>query len=168
MKRKTAVMLSAAVIFTVIMTAMSIGQAEVNVSIGINVPPRVYISSPPPLYVIPGTYAYFVPEVDVDILFYQDYWYRPHQGNWFRARSYNGPWAHIVPARVPGVLMKLPHDFRRVPPGHQRIPYGHFKKNWRTWEREKHWERRQWRHEERERHREDRRERREDRGRGRH
>jgi hypothetical protein len=28
-----------------------------------------------------------------------------------------------------------------VRPGYERIPYGQFNKNWRKWEREKHWDR---------------------------
>jgi hypothetical protein len=46
--------------------------AGVNINIGINVPP------PPPMFVIPRTYVYFPPNVDVDIFFYHGYWYRPY------------------------------------------------------------------------------------------
>jgi hypothetical protein len=60
-------------------------------------------------------------------LFYHDYWYRPYEGHWYRAKSYNGPWVYVVPARVPHVLLHLHPDFRRIPSGHERIPYGHLK-----------------------------------------
>jgi len=43
---------------------------------------------------------------------------------------------------VPRVLIDLPPGFRNIPPGHQRIPHGQLQSNWRTWEREKHWDRR--------------------------
>jgi hypothetical protein len=92
------------------------------------------------MFVIPGTYVYFAPEVDVDVLFYHGYWYRPYQGHWYRSGSYNGKWVYITPERVPRVLINLPPDYRRVPPGLQRIPHGQFKKNWKTWERDKYWE----------------------------
>ena len=115
--------------------------AGVNVNIGINVPlPTVVIPAPPAVIVIAGTYIYFVPDVQADILFYRGYWYRPHQGHWYQSTSYNGPWGYIERRRVPGVLLHLPPDFRHVPPGHERIPYGQFKKNWTTWEKEKHWD----------------------------
>jgi len=58
----------------------------------------------------------------------------------------------IVPERVPAVLLRLPPDYRHVPPGHQRIAHGQLKKNWRTWEKEKHWDKYESRHEGKERH----------------
>jgi hypothetical protein len=116
--------------------------AEVNINVGINVPPPppLVIHAPPPVFVIPGTYVYFAPEVDVDIFFYHGYWYRPYRGYWYRSGSYNGKWVYIAPKKVPPPLLNLPPDFRHVPPGHQHIPYGQLKKNWRTWEKEKYWE----------------------------
>ena len=117
--------------------------AELNINVGINVPPppHLVIPAPPPMFVIPGTYVYFAPEVDVDIFFYHGYWYRPYRGHWYRSRSYNGKWAYISPKNVPSGLLRLPPDFRHVPPGHRHVPHGELKKNWRTWEREKYWER---------------------------
>ncbi len=127
-------------------------RAEVQLNIGINAgPPPVVVPAPPPAYVvpapppviaIPGTYVYYAPGLSVDILFYQGHWYRPHGGYWYTARSYNGPWVHVAPARVPHALVALPHDYRSVPPGHQRIPYGQLKKNWAKWERDRHWDHR--------------------------
>ncbi|MGC1455777.1 MAG: hypothetical protein WA946_11385, partial [Nitrospirota bacterium] len=38
------------------------------------------------------------------------------------------------------VLINLPPGYRNVPPGHERIPYGQLRKNWKTWERDKHWD----------------------------
>jgi len=115
--------------------------AEVNINVGINVPPPpLVIPAPPPVFVIPRTYVYFAPQVEVDIFFYQGYWYRPYRGHWYRSAIYNGKWVYIVPERVPRVLINLPPDFRRVPPGHRHIPYGNVKKNWKTWEKDKYWE----------------------------
>ncbi|MBI5056404.1 MAG: hypothetical protein HZB61_07305 [Nitrospirae bacterium] len=114
--------------------------AEVNVNINIGPPPVFEIPAPPEVLVIPGTYAYFVPDIDVDIIFYHGYWYRPHRDHWYRASSYNGPWGYIVRERVPVVILNLPPDYRHIPPRHSRIPYGHLKENWRGWEKEKHWD----------------------------
>ena len=121
----------------------SSGIAEVNVNIGVNFgpPPPVVIHEPPVVVVVPGTYVYFAPDVQVDILFFHGYWYRPHEGRWYRATGYNGPWVYLEPAHVPGVIVHLPPNYHHVPPGHQRIPYGQLKKNWSTWEKEKHWDR---------------------------
>lgn len=114
--------------------------ARVDVSIGINIPAYTF-AAPPPLVVYPGTYAYYVPDIDIDVLFYHGYWYRPYEGRWFRARYYNGPWVYIVPARVPRILFDLPPDFRSAYPYERAIPYGEFNRNWRRWERNRYWDR---------------------------
>ena len=118
------------------------GIAGVNVNIGVNIgpPPPVVIPAPPPVVVIPGSYVYFAPDVRVDILFYHGYWYRPYESRWYRGTDYNGPWVYVEPPMVPVVLLHLPPDYRHVPPGHGHIPYGQLKKNWRTWENEKYWD----------------------------
>lgn len=153
-------------IFVGMMVLMSMGYsntalAEVKVNVGIKVPPPppFMIPAPPPVVVIPKTYVYAVPDIEVDILFYHGYWYRPHQGHWYRARSYNGPWVYLTPRSVPRPLIELPPDYHRVPHGYRRIPHGELKKNWSGWEHQRHWDRdREWRegwregHEERERH----------------
>ena len=114
---------------------------DVDVQIGINVPlPPLILPAPPVVVLIPGTYAYVAPDVDVDLVFFHGYWYRPYGRAWYRAGDFNGPWVNIEIDMVPGVLLKLPSDFKRVPPGHQRIPYGQLKNNWKTWESEKHWD----------------------------
>ncbi len=116
---------------------INIGTPNLNINIG--TPPPVVVPSPPPMAVIPGTYVYIAPNVGVDILFYHGSWYRPHGGHWFSAPSYNGPWVHVAPARVPRAILELPPNYRRLPPGYQRIPYEHVNGNWERWEREKHW-----------------------------
>jgi hypothetical protein len=139
MKTKRIGFLVAAALFLVLTGFSSQGDAGVRVGIGINIP--VYsFAAPPPLVVIPGTYAYFAPEADVDIVFYQGFWYRPYEGRWFRARGYNGPWATIAPARVPRVLIELPSDYRHTYREHPRIAYRDFNKNWRGWEKNRHWD----------------------------
>lgn len=116
--------------------------AEVSINVGIEVPPPpLVISAPPPVFVIPGTYVYFAPDVAVDLFFYHGYWYRPYRGYWYRSTSYNGKWYHVAPNRVPSVVLNLPPHFRQVPAGHHHIPYVQLKKNWKTWEKERYWER---------------------------
>ncbi len=110
-------------------------QASVNVP-----PPSEYtFPAPPQVAVIPGTYVYVVSDIDVDILFYHGYWYRPNGGRWYWGRSYNGPWFYLAPARVPRVMLELPPGYRRLPPGYHRIPYGQLHGNWEKWERERYW-----------------------------
>jgi hypothetical protein len=117
-----------------------ISNAEVNVRVAIPLPPLV-IPAPPALVVIPGSYVYYPPDIGADIFFYQDYWYRPYQGRWFRAKDYNGPWRGIAIARMPRTVIGVPPGFRRGPIVYERVPYGDVKRNWRVWESERHWDR---------------------------
>ena len=119
-----------------------LGLAGVNVNIGVFAPPPpIVVAGPPAMAVIPGTpYVYFAPDVSVDLFFYSGNWYRTHEGHWFRARSYRGPWKYMDHHSISPVLVKLPPDYRKIPPGHQKIPYGQMKKNWRNWEKERHWD----------------------------
>jgi hypothetical protein len=117
--------------------------AGVNVNVGINVPlpPPFVIHAPPPVVVLPGAeYVYFAPGLEVDIFFHRGYWYRPFNQRWYRSSSYNGPWAFIHPNHVPRALYSIPPDYRHLPPGREHIPYGQFKKNWGSWERDRHWD----------------------------
>ncbi len=124
------------------------GTAGVNVNVGISIPlPVVEIDAPPSVVVIPGTYAYYVPDVDADIIFYHNYWYRPYGGRWYRSTGYNGPWAFVSVNTVPAPLLHLPPGYRHMPPGHERIPYGQLKKNWRGWERNHYWDKPEMPHE---------------------
>ncbi len=117
--------------------AKSIGEVNVNINIPL---PGLVIPAPPALVVVPGTYVYYPPDVDVDIFFYHGYWYRPYRGGWYTANGYNGPWRSVGPRGVPRALVSVPPTFRHMPPGHERMPYGQVKKNWRTWENERHWD----------------------------
>lgn len=117
----------------------AITYAEVNVSVQFGLPPLV-IPAPPGLVVIPNTYVYYPPRVDVDIFFYHGYWYRPHHGRWYRARHYNGPWDPILGNHVPRAVIAVPSVFRQSP-RYEHVPYGQVKKNWRAWERDRYWDR---------------------------
>lgn len=113
--------------------------AGVGVSVNIGLPPLVF-SAPPAVIVIPGTYVYSVPDIEVGLFFYQGFWYRPHEGRWYRASSYNGPWAYVEISRVPRVVVDLPPRSWRVPPGYHRIPHAEMRGNWSRWEHERHWD----------------------------
>ena len=139
MNRSRSIVVLVAVLFcsAMLSAAGNTAGAEVNIRLPL---PRLFLPAPPPLVLIPGTYAYAAPDADADIAFYQGAWYRPHGGLWYISNGYNGPWRTLSAERVPRVLVGLPPNFRRVPPGHERMPYGQVKKNWKTWEHERHWD----------------------------
>lgn len=121
--------------------------AGVDVGVSISLPPLIVFSGPPEVVVIPETNVYAVPDVDVDIFFYEGWWWRPWEGRWYRSQNYNSGWQHYKSA---------PSFHRGIPPGwrnsyregrwkghhweRQRIPHQQVQKNWRNWKTNKHWE----------------------------
>jgi hypothetical protein len=135
-----AVVISAALVVLILFSPAK-SNAEVNVSVGISLPPFVF-PGPPTLVVIPGaSYVYYPPEAGVDIFFYHGFWYRPHRGYWYIADGYNGPWRGIALERVPRSVTGISPGFRRGPVVYERAPYGDVKRHWRAWEDERHWDR---------------------------
>jgi hypothetical protein len=131
------VLLQGAVLFLALVISLPVAGIA-----GIPAPPLppLLIPAPPPVVLIPGTYAYFAPDVDAELIFYGGFWYRPYRGGWYRASHYNGPWGFVNTKKVPGVLINLPPGYRSGPHGGQPIPHGQLKKNWKTWEQHKHWD----------------------------
>lgn len=137
MKSRKILFTVTAVLFLALSVMASRSEAGVRVGIGINLPVYTF-AAPPPLVVIPGTYAYFAPDAGVDIVFYSGHWYRPYQGRWFRARGYNGPWTYVRTA--PTAIVNLPRDYRTAYRGHPRIEYRDFHSHWKKWERDRYWD----------------------------
>lgn len=165
MKRNAFIpLLAGAVITATVIFSPLKSSAGVHVNIGINVPlPALEISAPPAMMVIPGTYVYYAPDVDADIVFYHNYWYRPYHGRWYCSASYSGPWGFVAANRVPGALLHLPPGYRHMRGAYERIPYGQVRGNWRAWERARRWDGHEMRHEAREMRRDEHQHRREER-----
>ena len=140
-KRKSCLLVIGALLLVLTGSATQ-SEAGVNVNVGVNLP-AIRFAAPPAVVVIPGTYVYMVPDIDVDVLFFQGYWWRPYEGQWYRSRDYKGRWRHVASARIPSGLRALPQDYRhRLSPGHERIPHRDLQRNWKKWEKEKYWDRR--------------------------
>ena len=123
--------------------------ARVEVGISISLPPIVF-AGPVEVVVIPGTYVYAVPDLEVDIFFYDGWWWRPWEGRWYRSRHYDSGWGYYrsVPSFYGRVPSRWRNDYReRRWEGrqwnYQRIPQQQLQRNWRTWEKSRHWEKQQ-------------------------
>jgi hypothetical protein len=147
MKRKSLILFFV-VPLVIIMAGVSI--AGVNVGVSIGLPPVYTFAEPPELVVIPNTYVYYPPGADLDIVFYGGYWYRPYNGYWYRSSGYNGPWRHIGIQRVPRYIVDLPPNYRTMYRDYPRIPHRHVHDNWRQWQKEKYWNKREWKHDQNE------------------
>lgn len=93
-----------------------------SVSIGVNIgappPPPIAFAAPPPLVVVPGTPVYYAPTVSVNLFAYGGRYYSHHNGAWFMAANYSGPWGFIGVAQVPQPVLGVPMAYYKIPPGH--------------------------------------------------
>src|SRR3990172_4206164 len=121
--------------------------AMAGVDVSISLPPLIVFAAPPEVVVIPETYVYVVPDLDVDIYFYNGWWWRPWEGRWYRSRRYNTGWAYY--RSVPSFYVSIPsgwrndyreHRWGRHQWNYQRIPHQQVQQNWRNWEKSRHWE----------------------------
>ena len=90
--------------------------ADVSVSLRIGDRYRgsdVYFRSEPRVVVVPGTRVYYVQDYDYDMYRYGRFWYMNSGGNWYRSRTYRGPWIYVGYRSVPVQISYVPQRYRR-------------------------------------------------------
>lgn len=92
------------------MLFFSVAFADVQVSIGINVP--VY----PRLVVVPGYPVYYAPQLDSNYFFYDGLYWVFQDDNWYQSSWYNGPWWLVYPEDVPLFILRVPVRYYRLQP----------------------------------------------------
>ena len=121
--------------------------AEVNINVNVDLPPLIEFPAPPDVVVLPGTDIYVAPDVDVEIFFCAGWWWRPWKDRWYRSRHYDGGWETYP--RPPKFYSDVPpgwrhnyekHDWDGHPWEYERVPHHDAEKNWRGWQKNKHWE----------------------------
>jgi hypothetical protein len=122
--------------------------AGVDISIGISLPPLITFEAPPDVIVMPDTDdVYVVPGIDVDMFFWNGWWWRPWEGRWYRSHYYNRGWAYYN---------NVPRFYYDVDPGwrgyyrehnwyghrwnYERIPNRQLQQNWKSWHNNRQWE----------------------------
>ncbi len=108
--------------------AASVRAADVHIGINIGVPPppAIVVPAPPRLVVVPTTPAVlYAPELPANYFFYGGSYYTFHEGAWFIASAYDGPWAYVERVHVPHPLLVVPYRYYRVPPHHVHPVYGY-------------------------------------------
>ena len=135
-------LLAALPVFTASPTA-----ADVDIHVGISLPPPIVFAAPPHVVVIPETYVYVVPDVEVDIFFYDGWWWRPWRGGWYRSRHYDSGW--VCYRSVPAFHAWIPpgwrknyrnHVWKGHPWSYTPITERQLRQNWKGWQETKHWE----------------------------
>jgi hypothetical protein len=121
----------------------------VNDFVEANLPPPLPFDAPPEVIVMPETNdVYVVPDINVDLFFWNGWWWRPWLGHWYRSQYYNWGW---------GYYNYIPSFYFDVDPGwrgyyrdrnwyghrwdYERIPNQRLQQNWRNWQNDRHWER---------------------------
>jgi hypothetical protein len=138
MKIKSALL--AVLLLSCLWTPRLIAGSGVDVNINL---PLVQIKSEPEMAVIQGTNIYYIIGYEQDYFFYGGYWWRTHDNRWYRAHHYNGKWKYRKNMYVPASFKKLPPDWRKKNTTHSGIKYQDMKKNWKKWDKEKHWDKKQ-------------------------
>ena len=121
---------------------------EPDNSVEANLPPPIPFAAPPEVVVIPETNVYVVPDIDVDLFFWDGWWWRPWEGRWYRSHYYNRGWGYYN--NVPSFYFDVDPGWRgyyrdRNWYGHrwnyERIPNQRLQQNWKSWQNDRHWER---------------------------
>jgi hypothetical protein len=78
-------------------------------------PPAVEFKKEPEVILIPQSRVYYVPDLKYDLFRYGRYWYINNEGNWYRARSYRGPFDDVGFSRVPRSIAEVPSRYHKHP-----------------------------------------------------
>lgn len=122
--------------------------ADVDVHIGIGLPPLISFSGPPAVIVLPDTPdVYVVPYIEVDLFFWGGWWWRPWGGRWYRSHYYDRGWVYY--GGVPNFYFYVDPGWRDCfrsrnwhghPWNHHYIPHHELQRNWKTWQANRYWE----------------------------
>jgi hypothetical protein len=92
--------------------------------------------------------VYVVSDLDIDVFFWNGWWWRPWQGGWYRSRYYSKGWGHY--GGIPTFYYDVDPGWRVYyrdrkwygnPWHYERIDYQHLHQNWQRWHDDRHWER---------------------------
>jgi hypothetical protein len=137
------------IIFSVLVVSVPVPAiAGMNINIGIS-PPSIMFSGPPEVVVLPDTEdVYVVPGLDIDLFFWNGWWWRYWEGRWYRSHRYNRMWA-LYPD-VPAFYFDVDphwreyyrnHDWQGHRWNYELIPDRRLRQSWKKWRDERHWER---------------------------
>jgi hypothetical protein len=124
--------------------------AGVEVGVQISLPPLITFAAPPEVIVLPDTNdVYVAPDINVDLFFWNGWWWRPWEGRWYRSHYYDRGWVYY--SHVPSFYFDLDpgwrgyyshHDWYGHRWNYERIPTKRLQQNWKSWHKDQHWERR--------------------------
>jgi len=121
--------------------------AQISININIPLPPPIPFAAPPEVIVMPETDGVYVaPDVDVDLFFWNGFWWRLWEGRWYRSAYYDRDWVYYD--AVPIFYFNIDPHWRTYYHNHswygynwnyERIPYERLHQNWKSWQERKSW-----------------------------
>jgi hypothetical protein len=121
--------------------------AGVDIHVSFPLPPPIIFPAPPEVIVIPDTNdVYVVPDIDVDMFFWNGWWWRLWEGRWYRSRYYNRGWGYYN--NVPSFYFDVDPGWRGYYRDHnwyghrwnyERIPNRRLQQNWNSWHNNRYW-----------------------------
>jgi hypothetical protein len=128
---------------------MTMAGVDVSVGISIPLPPLITFQAPPNVVVLPDTNGvYVVPTINIDLFFWNGFWWRPWEGRWYRSPYYDRGWAYY--SGVPRFYFDVDpywrgyyqnHNWHGHMWNHQQIPHSQLQGNWKSWQSNRYWER---------------------------
>ena len=91
--------------------------------------------------------VYVVPDINVDLFFWDGWWWRPWEGRWYRSQYYNQGWSYYN--NVPSFYYDVDPRWRGYYRDHnwyghrwnyERIPDERLQQNWKSWNNNRYWE----------------------------
>ena len=102
-------LLCGAILLALAIVAASPTMAQIDINVGISLPPPVVFQAPPEVIVMPDTSGvYVVPDVDAEMFFWNGWWWRLWNGYWYRSHYYDRGW---------GYYRNVPSFYYDVDPG---------------------------------------------------
>jgi hypothetical protein len=121
--------------------------AAIDINIRIPLPPPILFGAPPNVIVLPDTNdVYVVPDIDVDLFFWNGWWWHLWEGRWYRSHYYDRGWAYYN--NVPSFYFDVDPGWRGYYRDHnwyghrwnyELIPNRRLQQNWKRWHDNRHW-----------------------------
>jgi hypothetical protein len=79
---------------------------------------RANVTNYPRLELIPGTAAYYAPDLGLNYFYYDGSYWLYQADEWHQSSWYNGPWAKVSPSAIPLSLLQIPLAYYNRRPGY--------------------------------------------------
>jgi hypothetical protein len=122
--------------------------AAVDINVTISLPPPIVFQGPPDVIAMPDANdVYVAPDVNVDLFFWNGWWWRLWDGRWYRAHYYDQGWGYYK--TVPSFYFDVDPGWRGYYRDHnwyghrwnyERIPTQRLQQNWKSWHTNQYWE----------------------------